>query len=102
MDKKDVFELCKKYDLLNPVYTWRSTVSCFCCFFQRKSDWLGLLKYHPELFKLAEQWEKQACLMRKKKGLQGVFGWNRSYPLERLRLAEQSMADLFEKEEVQA
>lgn len=57
MDKKDVLALCRKHDLLNPIYQWRSNTSCFCCFFQRISDWRGLLKHHPELYALAEQWE---------------------------------------------
>lgn len=56
--KKDVFELCIKYDLLNPIYEWRSSVSCFCCPLQRKSDWIGLKKYHPELFEVAKVWEE--------------------------------------------
>ena len=102
MCKKDVFELCKKYDLLNPVYKWRSNVSCFCCFFQRKSDWLGLLKHHPELYALAEQWEKQSYIMGKKKGLSRVFGWNQSYTLENLRRMAEKTPNLFgDGEEIQ-
>lgn len=58
MGKKEVKELCQKYNLLNPVYEWRSSVSCFCCFFQRKGDWIGLMKYHPTLYEIAVQWEQ--------------------------------------------
>jgi len=60
MDKPAVKALCAKYDLLNPIYEWRSSVSCFCCFFQRLSDWRGLLRYHPTLYAVAEAWEKQS------------------------------------------
>lgn len=60
MGKKDVKELCKKYDLLNPVYEWRTNVSCFCCFFQRGTDWYGLMKHHPTLYAVAQEWEKQS------------------------------------------
>ena len=60
LGKEDVFAICRAHDLLNPVYTWRSSVSCFCCPFQRKSDWIGLLRHHPDLYALAESWEVQA------------------------------------------
>jgi hypothetical protein len=60
MGKADVHALCKRYDLLNPVYQWRSNVSCFCCPMQRKMDWYGLMKNHPSLFALAVQWEQQS------------------------------------------
>jgi hypothetical protein len=60
MAKKDVLTLCKKHDLLNPIYRWRSSVSCFCCPLQRKMDWYGLMKNHPSFFALAEQWEEQS------------------------------------------
>ena len=36
--KEDVMAICKKHDLLNSVYNWRTNVSCFCCPMQRKSD----------------------------------------------------------------
>lgn len=58
MDRKEVKKLCEKHGMLNPVYTWRNNVSCFCCFMQRLNDWRGLYKNHPELFKIAEQWEE--------------------------------------------
>jgi 3'-phosphoadenosine 5'-phosphosulfate sulfotransferase (PAPS reductase)/FAD synthetase len=35
MGKADVKELCAKYNLLCSVYQWRSSVSCFCCFFSK-------------------------------------------------------------------
>lgn len=39
-------------------YTWRSRSGCYFCFFQRKSEWLGLLERHPELFEEARRYEK--------------------------------------------
>lgn len=60
LGKEDVLAICRKAGLLNPVYDWRSSVSCFCCPFQRKGDWLGLLKHHPTLFKVAEEWEERS------------------------------------------
>lgn len=92
--KADVKALCKKYDLLNPVYQWRSSVSCFCCFNQKKFDWKGLYKYHPELYMISEQWEKESQLNSK------GFGWMSGYSLEQLRKADESQIKLFPETEV--
>jgi 3'-phosphoadenosine 5'-phosphosulfate sulfotransferase (PAPS reductase)/FAD synthetase len=84
LTKRDVHKLCKKYNLLNPVYKWRTNVSCFCCFFQRKSDWLGLLKNHPTLFAVAEEWERQSFITSN-----NAYSWNHYYKLEKLRKADE-------------
>jgi 3'-phosphoadenosine 5'-phosphosulfate sulfotransferase (PAPS reductase)/FAD synthetase len=39
-------------------YKWRSRSGCYFCFFQRKSEWAGLLEHHPELFEEAKTYEK--------------------------------------------
>lgn len=84
--KKEVLELCRKYDLLNPVYdTGRSSCSCFCCPFQRKGDWLWLLKQHPDLYALAEEWE----------GYSDGFTWSRSWSLTQLREADEAQLALW-------
>jgi len=90
LEKKDVLELCGKYGLLNPVYDWRSNVSCFCCFFQRKSDWLGLLQHHPTLYGVAEEWENQALAVGKQS-----WGWKQSYTLKQLREADERQLKLW-------
>ncbi|MFH0802603.1 MAG: phosphoadenosine phosphosulfate reductase family protein [bacterium] len=56
--KDDTFKICRKEKLLNPCYSWRSSCSCFCCLFQRLSDWRGLLKKHPDLYRLSEKFEE--------------------------------------------
>ncbi len=94
MDKKDAIAMCKKYDMLNPIYEWRSNLSCFCCFFQRKSDWLGLLKHHPTLYAVAEEWEKQAFATGKQ-----AWGWNQGYTREQLRKADQRQLKLLPEPE---
>jgi len=68
MTKKEVKNLCKKYDLLNPVYKWRTNVSCFCCPLQKKSDWIGLLDNYPSLYWLAERWELESIRLAEEKG----------------------------------
>jgi 3'-phosphoadenosine 5'-phosphosulfate sulfotransferase (PAPS reductase)/FAD synthetase len=94
MGKKDVKALCSKYDLLNPVYKWRSNVSCFCCFFQRASDWKGLLKHHPTLFSLAEEWERQAMRCTEK-----GYTWRRGWTLEALRKTDEQQMILWPEQE---
>lgn len=39
-------------------YKWRTRSGCYFCFFQRKSEWVGLLEHHPELFEDAKKYEK--------------------------------------------
>lgn len=39
-------------------YEWRSRSGCFFCFFQRKSEWIGLHERHPQLFEEAKKYEK--------------------------------------------
>lgn len=39
-------------------YEWRSRSGCYFCFFQRKSEWVGLKERHPQLFEDAKQYEK--------------------------------------------
>lgn len=34
-------------------YKWRTRSGCYFCFFQRKSEWVGLADNHPDLFKRA-------------------------------------------------
>ncbi len=39
-------------------YKWRSRSGCYFCFFQRKSEWIGLAERHPDLFEMAKKYEK--------------------------------------------
>ncbi|CEP67862.1 Phosphoadenosine phosphosulphate reductase [Moorella glycerini] len=92
--KKDVIKLCGKYDLLNPVYKWRSNVSCFCCFFQKASDWKGLLKHHPTLYALAEEWEKEAIRLTEK-----GYTWRQGWTLEAMRTMDEQQLKLWPEPE---
>jgi 3'-phosphoadenosine 5'-phosphosulfate sulfotransferase (PAPS reductase)/FAD synthetase len=83
--KKEVIDLCLKYDLLNPVYAWRSSVSCFCCPLQRKADWQGLMKHHPELYAVAEEWEQQSARTSIAAAKGTRYSWNDGYTLAELR-----------------
>lgn len=94
MDKRAVHSLCARHGLLNPVYEWRSNISCFCCFFQRKRDWLGLLQHHPDLYAVAEEWERHSALTSKQS-----WGWNERFTLRELREADEAQLKLWPEPE---
>jgi len=95
MGKSDVKALCAKHDMLIPVYEWRTNVSCFCCPFQRKADWRGLLKHHPNLYAVAEEWERQSIRTTEK-----GFTWSH-WPLDKLRTATKAQIDMWPEQEEQ-
>jgi hypothetical protein len=82
LSKDDVKKLCQKHGLLNPVYEWRSSVSCFCCFFQKARDWRGLMIHHPTLYEIANEWEKQ-CISTSKTAT--AYTWKQGHTLEAMR-----------------
>lgn len=87
--KAEARKLCEKHELVNPVYKWRSSCSCFCCPFQRKQDWKNLWREHPDLFALAERWEEFSM------GASNNFGWNQGFRLSELREADERQFKLF-------
>ena len=57
--KEDVYQILEESGLgLPDYYKWRTRSGCYFCFFQRKSEWVGLLEQHPDLFELAKEYEK--------------------------------------------
>ena len=57
--KEDVYRILEESGVgLPDYYKWRTRSGCYFCFFQRKSEWVGLLEEHPDLFELAKQYEK--------------------------------------------
>lgn len=57
--KADIMRLLDESGVGVPkYYEWRSRSGCYFCFFQRKSEWMGLKDRHPELFALAQSYEK--------------------------------------------
>ncbi|MCE2415446.1 phosphoadenosine phosphosulfate reductase family protein [Candidatus Poribacteria bacterium] len=57
--KEDVYRILEESGLgLPDYYQWRTRSGCYFCFFQRKSEWVGLLEEHPDLFELAKGYEK--------------------------------------------
>ncbi len=56
---QDVIEILKNSGLgLPEYYKWRNRSGCYFCFYQRKDEWLGLRKRHPDLFEKACAYEE--------------------------------------------
>lgn len=91
IDEDEAVNICKKKNLINPIYGWRTHSSCFCCPFQRKSDWLGMAKKHPNLYELSEEWENYSASTN-------GFMFHENYSLKQLREAKQAEIDLFDEE----
>lgn len=57
--KDDVVRILQESGVgLPEYYSWRTRSGCYFCFFQRKSEWVGLMEKHPDLFELAKGYEK--------------------------------------------
>ena len=46
-------------------YDWRTRSGCYFCFFQRKSEWVGLARRHPKLFARAVEIEASTAKFTK-------------------------------------
>lgn len=57
--RRDIIALLEETTGIPSYYTWRSRSGCYFCFFQRKSEWLGLRQNHPELFQQAMKYEAE-------------------------------------------
>lgn len=59
INREDVFRILEESGVgLPEYYEWRSRSGCYFCFFQRRSEWVGLKERHPELFQIAKNYEK--------------------------------------------
>jgi len=57
--KADIYRILQDSGVMFPeYYRWRSRSGCYFCFYQRKSEWVGLSKNHPDLFEKAKRYEK--------------------------------------------
>lgn len=55
--RHDIIALLEQTTGVPSYYAWRSRSGCYFCFFQRKKEWLGLRKHHPDLFQQAMKYE---------------------------------------------
>jgi len=75
----DVLRILEESGLgLPDYYRWRSRSGCYFCFFQQRSEWVGLLQHHPDLFEAAKRFEKFDPVTNVR------FTWNSQESLEEL------------------
>lgn len=79
IQKDDVMRILEEAGIGLPAYyKWRTRSGCYFCFFQRKSEWVGLMREHPELFEAAKAYEKLDPVTGKR------FTWNDDESLDEL------------------
>jgi 3'-phosphoadenosine 5'-phosphosulfate sulfotransferase (PAPS reductase)/FAD synthetase len=95
--KEDIFRILTESGVGIPeYYSWRSRSGCYFCFYQRKSEWLGLKEHHPDLFESAKSYEKP-----NPDGVTGFF-WSQDEPLTDLEKPERANEILAKAAEVDA
>ncbi len=57
ISRDDVFRILGESVGIPKYYEWRKRSGCFFCFFQKRSEWLGLKRKHPDLFEKAKLYE---------------------------------------------
>ena len=83
VDKAGVLEILEGAGLGLPrYYSWRTRSGCTFCFFQQKIEWVRLKEQHPEAFKEAKAYEKNAV----EHG--SPFTWSQGESLEQLERPE--------------
>ena len=83
VDKVGVLEILEGTGLGLPAYyEWRTRSGCTFCFFQQKIEWVRLRERHPEYFREAKAYEKNA--------IEGgsPFTWSQGESLHELERAE--------------
>jgi 3'-phosphoadenosine 5'-phosphosulfate sulfotransferase (PAPS reductase)/FAD synthetase len=87
VDKAGVLELLDAAGVGLPAYyCWRSRSGCTFCFFQRKIEWVRLMRRHPEAFDEAKRYEKTAV------DCGSPFTWSQGEPLDELARPERVAA----------
>lgn len=83
INKDDVYQILEQSGLgLPDYYSWRTRSGCYFCFFQRRSEWVGLKENHPELFEESKAYEKVDPETGKR------YTWNARESLEELERPE--------------
>lgn len=89
----DVIRILSESGLGLPAYyEWRSRSGCYFCFFQRRIEWVGLLKNHPELYEQAQNYEKEDSQSGE------LYTWCQRESLKQLRQPERVEAIVEEHE----
>ena len=84
IDKAGVMKILEDSGIgLPEYYAWRTRSGCSFCFFQRKSEWVGLAERHPDLFEEAVAYEDKVNY--EAQAMQGrQYTWSRGETLREL------------------
>ena len=83
IDKEGVIEILESSGVgLPDYYKWRSRSGCTFCFFQKRSEWIGLKENHPKAWEHAKSLEKHAT------DSASAFTWIKDMPLTELEKPE--------------
>ena len=87
--RADIIRILEESGLgLPPYMAWgRSRSGCYFCFYQQKIEWVRLKETHPDLFRLAREYEEKAVLFGEQ------FHWCQNESLAELERPER-MADI--------
>lgn len=92
INKAGVLQILKESGLGMPdYYKWRTRSGCYFCFYQRKVEWIGLKKHHPELFEQSKTYEKEATATGRR------YTWSPKESLDELELRETQIIKDYEK-----
>jgi 3'-phosphoadenosine 5'-phosphosulfate sulfotransferase (PAPS reductase)/FAD synthetase len=95
LGKADVLRILQDSGLgLPEYYKWRTRSGCYFCFFQRKSEWVGLKTHHPDLYEEAKTYEKNLDTTDPENKRR--YTWSQSESLEELERPERR-ADIEQK-----
>jgi hypothetical protein len=92
LELEDIERLLIESGLGKPsYYEWRSRSGCYFCFYQRKSEWIGLAEKHPALFESAIGYEQK----RRYEATAGPnsYTWSLGESLEELFARRDSLRD---------
>jgi 3'-phosphoadenosine 5'-phosphosulfate sulfotransferase (PAPS reductase)/FAD synthetase len=78
VDRDDVFKILEETAGVPDYYSWRTRSGCYFCFFQRKSEWIGLLENHPDLYEKAKSYEGESSKTGR------MFTWAQGESLEEI------------------
>lgn len=67
------------------LFSWRTRMNCYFCFFQRQYEWIGLLEHYPDLFWRAVELEESTGAKD--------FTWNPSKSLRTMALQAEQIID---------
>jgi len=86
--KADVLRILEESGVGVPkYYRWRTRSGCFFCFFQRKEEWVGLAREHPEFYAQAKAYEKVDTETGER------FTWRQGETLDELLEKERARGD---------